>query len=147
MTIVASNVIAKFLHKLRIYFGRPSWFSEIGSGLATLGWGILAINVDAADDWPSSALMFEISKSVQWGVFAIILGLGQICLFQMIDRRWPRPWLRWGAAIAASWVWATITISATSVHPWPPGIAAYFGWWIVNLYLIGRIFGAQEWTK
>lgn len=144
--MIVKTLFVRMVEQLRRYLSRPSWFSEIGSGIATLGWGLLALNVDSADDWPSASLLFQLNKTPMWGLVAVFLGLGQIFLFQVVDRNWRRPWLRWTAAMLVAWIWGAITIGTATANPWPPGIAAYFGWWIVNIYLIGRIFGSQDWT-
>lgn len=144
--VIAVHLLAAIIARLRHYFTRPSWFSEVGSGLATLGWGLLVLNVDNADDWPSSTLLFQLNKSAVWGALAVILGLGQMFLFQMVDRHWQRPWLRWGTAMIVAWIWGAITISTARADPWPPSLAAYFAWWVVNVYLISRIFWSRDWT-
>lgn len=144
---VMLRFILMTLERIRHYFARPSWFSEIGSGLATLGWGLLVINTDNEACWPSVTVLFEISKTPLWGVFAIILGVGQLFLFQIIDRRWNRPWFGACAAILVAWLWGAITIGTASAYPWPPMMSASFAWWVVNVYLSARIFQSRDWKE
>lgn len=145
--VVAVKLVAALLERIARYFTRPSWFSEVGSGIATLGWGLLAVNIETAGMWPSVELFKEVSSTPLWGLLAILLGLIQLGAFQSIERRWMTPWLRWGAACMAAWVWGAITFStARTTAPWTPGISAYFGWWIVNIYLMSRIFWTRKWT-
>lgn len=144
-TSTVNHLLYRIFAAIRYYLTRPSWLSEVGSGIATTCWGILACNIsDSSDkDWPSVDLFFKISETPLWGIIAISIGMCQLGLLQLFDRGWSKPWLRWVAAIAACWLWGMITCSAVNAKPWPPGSGAYFGWWFVNVYLISRIF----WTR
>lgn len=138
------NVLRAVLHELRLFFTRPSWLSEVASGAVTFGWGVLALYATPRHvEWPSIDLMLQASDSSIWGVLGIVLGVGQMGVFRAIDRSWRKPWLRWSGAILVAWIWLAITISASRFGPWSPGIAAYAGWWGINVYLIFRIF----WTS
>jgi hypothetical protein len=136
------TLLRSVYYAIRYYLTRPSWLSEVASGIATVSWGLLACNIVDAEDrnWPSVDIFFRISETTAWGWLAIMIGVGQIGLCQLVDKGWSRPWMRWAAAIGASWLWGVITWSAVRIEPWPPGAGAYFGWWFVNVYLISRIF-------
>jgi hypothetical protein len=131
--------MARALRVLRAFFTAPSFVSEPASGVATLGWGILAFAA-AGTAWPSVELFLSISDSPLWGWLALVLGAGQIIVFKAVDFRWPRPWLRCCAAAGAAWLWGGVTIGAARYWPWPPGISAYATLWGLNVYLMFRAF-------
>lgn len=138
------GLLIMILAEIRLFFTRPSWLSEVMSGLATFGWGALAMNAQPqSGEWPSVDLFLSVADSSIWGLIAITLGMGQVFAFRPIDEHWRKPWLRWGTAIMVAWIWGGITISAARIEPWAPGLAAYAGWWALNVYLIFRIFWAR----
>lgn len=140
MTEVLS-VFSRLRRLLADLFNTEPWLAEFGSGLAILIWGLLAVfGTPTPTDWPSMSLMLAISDSDMWGWFGVALGLGQLAFFRFFDRRWKRPWLRWGAAIIIGWMWAVITISTCRITPWVPGLGAFIGMYAVNVILIFRIF-------
>lgn len=129
------------LQRLQAFFNREVILSELGSGLATTIWGVLAFTAAPGGvDWPSVDLFIRVAPSHFWGAMGVFLGLGQMFLFRIIDDDWRTPWLRWIAAFFVAWIWGGVTVGAARFAPWPPGWGAYFSWWIVNVYLIFRIF-------
>jgi hypothetical protein len=139
-------VLRVLIERLRYLLSRPSWLSEVASGITTMSWGVLASDINSNGYWPSLQLFFEFSLSPVWGYIAIALGIGQMGLFKLIDRDWGTPWVRFGGALAVAWLWGVVTISAARDNPSsiPPGAAASFGWWFVNAYLISRIVMAHR---
>lgn len=135
------SVLRAVLHKLSAFFSREVLLSELGSGLATMLWGVLAlVAAPNSVDWPSIDLFIRVGPSHLWGILGIFFGLGQLGLFRIFDQDWRRPWLRWGAAVLVAWIWGGVTVGTMRFTPWPPGWGAYFAWWMVNVYLIFRIF-------
>lgn len=133
------QILRAILAELRLFFTRPSWLSEVASGLTTFCWGILVlISAQHATDWPSLDLMLRVSNSSVWGALGIVLGIGQMGVCRSLDRNWDKPWLRWGGAMLAAWIWVAMTVSAAGFWPWPPNMAANAGFAGINVYLIFR---------
>jgi hypothetical protein len=130
--------------ELRAFFTRPSWLSEVASGITTCLWGIFALNSNSdIANWPSLDLFVRVADSSVWGVLAILIGVGQMLMFRVFDHSWAVPWCRLTGAVLASWMWGAVTLSAAQFVPFPPGISAYIGWWFINLYLMVRLC----WTR
>jgi hypothetical protein len=93
-------VLRVLIERLRYLLSRPSWLSEVASGITTMSWGVLASDISNNGYWPSLQLFFEFSLSPVWGYIAIALGIGQMGLFKLIDRDWESP----GCGSRALWL-------------------------------------------
>ena len=125
---------------LRLFFSRQVGLAELISGLATFGWGWTMVYTDPYPTWRSLDYLLRFWDSDAWGWIDMIFGLGQLFAFGLIDNRWHRPWLRFGAAIVLCVIWGFNTTSMlsppTPCPPWAWPVAAL---WFANFYLIIRI--------
>lgn len=141
MTVINLSLLRHLIERIRFYVTRPSWLSEVASGLGTTIWGVLALNTDDRSTWPSLELFVQLNgNSPVWEIMAVVFGIGQLGLFKQIDQGWNVPWLRLIAAGMIAWIWGVITIGA---YP-APGIGAFVMAWFINAYLVVRIFALER---
>jgi hypothetical protein len=150
---LVSNALRLILDRLHYALTRPSGLAEIASGLGTFCWGALVLR--GLDNIRVSVLaefLIRVSPSSVWGLTAMVLGLGQMFGFAVIDRRWRRPWLRliaafmvtWLRSITAlmvAWLWGAMCMSYISQdgEAIPPVVGGLIALWFINVYLIFRI--------
>lgn len=115
--------------------------AELGSGFITLGWGSFSLRTEPLPAWHSLDLLLRIAPHNLWGWIETVLGFSQLIGFWLVDRSWPRPWLRFSVAVLTTALWALITISSlqsdVALAPWD---AAFGGIFLMNWLLVVRIF-------
>lgn len=124
----------------------PGLFETI-SGLAAIGWGALALQVFPPADRPDSLGVYA-SFGVETAVAltVLVLGVGQLVVFDLIDRRWEEHWLRWWGALLLLTHWLILSGSAVlmSDTATAPGVAALVALAIGNFSLCLRIVDRDE---
>ncbi len=101
----------------------PGLFETI-SGLGALLWGLLALQSFPASDEPASLgvyATYHIQKPV--GLLLIILGIGQIRVFDLIDCHWQEHWVRWWGSwlLLTHWLILTGSVVFMGGLPIAPG--------------------------
>jgi hypothetical protein len=139
---LVSDALRLILDRLHYALTRPSGLAEIASGLGTFCWGALVLR--GLDNIRVSVLaefLIRVSPSSVWGLTAMVLGLGQMFGFAVIDRRWRRPWLRSITALMVAWLWGAMCMSYVSQdgEAIPPVVGGLIALWFINVYLIFRI--------
>jgi hypothetical protein len=139
---LVSDALRRILDRLHYALTRPSGLAEIASGLGTFCWGALVLR--GLDNIRVSVLaefLIRVSPSSVWGLTAMVLGLGQMFGFAVIDRRWRRPWLRSITALMVAWLWGAMCMSYVSQdgEAIPPVVGGLIALWFINVYLIFRI--------
>jgi hypothetical protein len=139
---LVSDALRLILDRLHYALTRPSGLAEIASGLGTFCWGALVLR--GLDNIRVSVLaefLIRVSPSSVWGLTAMVLGLGQMFGFAVIDRRWRRPWLRSITALMVAWLWGAMCMSYISQdgEAIPPVVGGLIALWFINVYLIFRI--------
>lgn len=121
----------------------PGLFETI-SGIAALGWGLLALQYFPPPDEPASLgvyATYHIQRPV--AVLLIILGIGQLKLFDLIDCNWREHWLRWWGSLLLMTHWFILCGSSIFMGGLPvaPGTFAIAAIGIGNFALCCRIIG------
>jgi len=138
LSVCRTSITFLFSHVLNL-FGREGGLAELASGAATTWWGIIMLSEKVQADWYSVDIIQKFLPHRYLGGIAIVLGLGQVFAFGMIDKKWKWPVVSLGAAVLLQCLWGINLISACYLS-WSiaPPSASIFGMWIINFYLIIR---------
>ena len=121
---------------------REAALFEVFSGFSIVGWGVLALQTFSDNDRSASLDAWQaLNMQTPVAIAAIVIGVGQAFAFGLIDAKWDRPFLRWGAGVFAVVLWGTLAFSSVwnGKPPVPPTIILLWGAFICNIVLLPRI--------